>query len=121
MSSQPISSLTEINDKLLAGKAALEKTEIQDLIQELQAEFSRVVREKQFKSNSETSVWLNIMEGIFSSGLAGLFMEKIEKDTFFSFGEYLASLPGNSDPNVASIIHSYLNLFRYSVISAGNI
>ncbi len=114
MSNQTISSLSEINDKLLAGKAALENTEIEDLILDLGLEFGRAVSEKHFSSNTETVMWLNIFEGLFSSGLAGLFMEKIDKDRFFSFGEYLASLPDESNPKFVPIIHNYLNLFRYS-------
>lgn len=115
MSNQSISSLAEINDKLLAGKAALENSEADELMADLQKEFARVVNDKHFHDISETSVWLNILEGLFSSGFAGLFMEKIDKDLFYSFGENLSSIPADSDPKVVSVIHNYLNLFRYSV------
>ncbi len=115
MSNQSIASLAEINDKLLAGKAALENSEADILMSDLQKEFGRVVNEKHFNDISETAMWENIFEGLFSSGLAGMFMEKVEKDLFFSFGEYLASLLPESDPKVVPVIHNYLNLFRHSV------
>ncbi len=114
MSNQSVSSLAEIKDKLSAGKAALENTEVEDLILDLQMEFGRAVSEKHFGNITETETWQNILEGLSGSGLAGLFMEKIEKELFFSFGEYLASLPAESDPKIVSIIHNYLDLFRYS-------
>ncbi len=114
MNNQTTSSLSDINDKLLAGKAALENTEAETLILDLQVEFGRAVTDKHFSIKAETDMWVNILEGLFSSGFADLFMEKIEKDSFFAFGEYLASLPAESDPKIISIIHNYLNLFRYS-------
>ncbi len=114
MSSQSISSLDGIKEKLLAGKAALETSEIEDLIQDLGTEFGRAVSEKLLNHSAETAVWLDISEGLFSSGLADLFMEKMETELFFSFGEYLISLSVESDPNIVPIIHNYLNLFRYS-------
>ncbi|MCK7526572.1 MAG: hypothetical protein MZV64_57770 [Ignavibacteriales bacterium] len=46
MSNQPNSSLTEISDKLLAGKASLEQSEIDDLLVNLRIELSRAVIEK---------------------------------------------------------------------------
>ncbi len=114
MNNQSIPSLAGINDKLLAGKAALENSEVEDLILDLHIELGRAVSEKPFSNDTETEVWYNIFEGLFSSGLADLFMKKIEKDLFFSFGKYLASLSAESNPRIVSIIHSYLNLFRYS-------
>ncbi len=114
MSTQSISSLSGINDKLLAGKAALENTEIEDLLLDLQTEFGRALNEKPLNNDAETGIWLSIFDGLFSSGLAGQFIEKMDKDLFFSFGDYLASLQPESDSRIVSIIHNYLNLFRYS-------
>ncbi len=114
MSNQSISSLAEINDKLLSGKAALENSEIEDLIINLQTEFSNAVSNKHFNFDAETDVWLNIFDGLFSSGLANQFMEKMENNLFYSFGEYLTLSPVESDKKIISIIHNYLNLFRYS-------
>ena len=114
MSNQSVPSLSVINDRLLAGKASLEIFEIEDLIHNLRIEFGRAVNEKTFNSDADSTMWGKIFEGLFSSGLAGVFMEKIEKDIYFSLGEYLASLPGVPEPVIVSIIHNYLNLFRYS-------
>lgn len=114
MNNQPNSSLTELNDKLLAGKASLEQKEIEELLINLRIELSRAVSDKHLDSENETEMWQSIFNGLFSSELANPFIENMDKDLFFSFGEYLASLQDDSNENIVSIIHNYLNLFRYS-------
>ena len=47
MSNQSNSSLAELNDKLLAGKASLEQSEIDDLIINLRIELSRALSNSQ--------------------------------------------------------------------------
>jgi len=85
------SSLIEINDKLQAGKAALEQSEIDDLIINLRIELSRSVSGNQLINEQNAELWQSVFEGLFSSELANPFMESMDKDLFFSFGEYLAS------------------------------
>ena len=116
MSKLENSSLTELSDKLLAGKAALEKSEIDDLLLNLHIELSRAVSEEQLNNDAYAENWLNIFNGLFSSELANPFMENMDKDLFFSFGEYLSSfsLSKTPDEKIVSIIHNYLNLFRNS-------
>ena len=114
MSNQPNSSLTELNDKLLAGKAALEQSEIDDLIINLRIELSRAINSKQLSNEQDAEHWQNIFNGLFSSELANPFMENMDKDLFFSFGEYLASILSPSEEKIVSITHNYLNLFRNS-------
>ncbi len=114
MSNQPNSSLTELNDKLLAGKASLEQSEIDDLIINLRIEFSQVAINNQSASDQTVELWQNIFDGLFSSELATPFMENMDKDLFFGFGEYLTSLSNKSNEKIVSIIHNYLNLFRNS-------
>lgn len=112
MNKQPISSLTDINDKLLSGKAALEQSEIEELLINLSDELSRSISNGHFNSVAEFENWSNIFNGLFSSELANQFMESMDKDLFFSFGNYLVSLSNPLDKNAVSIIHNYLNLFR---------
>jgi len=114
MSNQTNSPLNELNDTLLAGKAALEQSEVDDLLINLRIELSRAVSDKHINSESEAESWQNIFNGLFSSELANPFMENMDKDLFFSFGEYLASLSNQSNEKIVSIIHNYLNLFRNS-------
>lgn len=114
MNDQPISSLKELNDKLLAGKAALEQSEIDDLIINLRIELIRAVSTNQLANVQDVEHWQNIFSGLFSSELADPFMENMDKDLFFVFGEYLTSFSKQSNNKIVSITHSYLNLFRYS-------
>jgi len=114
MSNQSNSSLTELNDKLLAGKAALEKNEIEDLLLNLRIELSRAVNENFLEFEIEAESWQNIFNGLFSSELANPFMENMDKDLFFTFGEYLTLFPNRLNEKIVTIIHNYLNLFRSS-------
>ena len=118
MNNQPSSSLTELNDKLQAGKASLENSEVDDLLINLRIEFSRAVSDKRLNSDVEAETWLNVFNGLFSSELANPLMENMDKDLFFAFGEYLISLSGQSSEKIIFIIHNYLNLFRNSVFSS---
>ncbi|MBE0551601.1 MAG: GNAT family N-acetyltransferase [Ignavibacterium sp.] len=114
MSNQSNSSLTELNDKLLAGKAALEQKEIDELIINIRIELSRALSSNQLAKVQNVEYWQNIFNGLFSSELATPFMENMDKDLFFGFGEYLGSLSKQSNEKIVSIIHNYLNLFRNS-------
>jgi len=114
MSNQSNSLLTELNDKLLAGKAALEQSEIDDLIINLRIELSRALSGNQLVNEQDLEYWQNIFNGLLSSELATPFMENMDKDLFFGFGEHLASLSNQSNEKNISIIHNYLNLFRNS-------
>lgn len=114
MTTQSNSSLTELNDKLLAGKASLEQREIDDLIINLRIGLNRAVSEKHFASEVEIENWKSIFDGLFSSELANPFMENMDKDLFYSFGESLASNSNRTNEKIVSITHNYLNLFRNS-------
>jgi long-chain acyl-CoA synthetase len=114
MNIQSNSSLIELNDKLLAGKASLEQSEIDDLMINLRIELSRAISDNHFTSEIVTENWQNIFDGLFSSELANLFMHDMEKELFYSIGEYLIASSNQSNKKIISIIHSYLNLFRNS-------
>jgi long-subunit acyl-CoA synthetase (AMP-forming)/predicted GNAT family acetyltransferase len=115
MDNQSILSLKELNDKLLAGKASLEQSEIDDLIINLRIELNRAISDNHLNSQSEVEIWRSIFNSLFSSELANPLMESMDKDLFFSFGEHLTSSSNQSNQKIISIIHSYLNLFRYSI------
>ncbi|MCU0345060.1 MAG: AMP-binding protein, partial [Ignavibacterium sp.] len=114
MNNQYNSSLTELNDKLLAGKVTLEQREIDDLIINLRIELGRAVSSNQLTNKQDTEQWNNILNGLFTSELSNPFMENMDKHMFFAFGEYLASLSNQSNEKLNSVINNYLNLFRNS-------
>lgn len=114
MSDQQYPNLTELNSQLLSGSAALEKNEIEDLLVNVKNELNQVVENRQLEDSTNWVIWKSIFNGLLSSGLANKFMEEMNKDIFFSFGKYLVSSLNKQDEKIISIIHSYLNLFRYS-------
>lgn len=114
MNNQSNSSLTELNDKLLAGKASLEQSEIDDLLINLRIELNRAISKKQLGSDTYNGAWQNIFDDLYRSELANPFMENMDKDLFFSFGEYLVSSSSQTDDKIISIKHNYLNLLRNS-------
>jgi len=114
MNSQNKSSLSALNDKLLAGKASLEKNEIDELLINLRIEISRTIINKHVDSENTLRLWQNIFNEIFSTELADKFIYDMDKELFFSFGEYLLKIVNPEDQAIVSVIHNYLNLFRYS-------
>jgi long-chain acyl-CoA synthetase len=115
MSNKQSSSLIELNNQLLSGYAALENNEIEDLLSSLKTELYHFVEKKQNIADSELENWVSIFNGLFSSELANRFMEEMDKDLFYSFGEQLTSFLGQKDGKIVSIAHNYLNLFRNSL------
>ncbi len=108
------SSLTEIRDKVFAGKASLEKNEVVDLINNLQIELSRATKEDHLNFQTELKQWEDIFSSLFSAEIADEFMSAVDKELFFSFGKYLNSLNFRENRSAVSVIHNYLNLFRVS-------
>jgi long-subunit acyl-CoA synthetase (AMP-forming)/predicted GNAT family acetyltransferase len=114
MNSQNKSPLTELNEKLLAGKASLEKNEISELLINLQIELGRTISSSKSDFEINLNNWQNIFTGIFNGELVNPFMEDMDKNLFFSFGEYLLSVSDPAEEKIISIIYNYLNLFRCS-------
>lgn len=108
------SSLTEIRDKVFAGKAALEKNEAAALIDNIQIELSLAVSKDHLNSENELNQWADIFASLFSAEIAEELMSSVDKDLFYSFGEYLNSLNVKDNNKAVSIIHNYLNIFRVS-------
>ena len=109
-----LSSIKELNEKLLGGKASLEQNEINDLINDLLIELNSVTKNNNLNQPVISEVWLSILNGLVAGGFSDDIMNSMDKDLFFDFGNYLASGLVNSNDKTDSIIHSYLNLFRYS-------
>ena len=86
------SSLTVIRDKVFAGKASLEKNEVGDLINNLQIDLNHAIKEDHLNSQTELKQWEDIFSSLFSSEIAEEFMSVVDKELFYSFGEYLNGL-----------------------------
>jgi long-chain acyl-CoA synthetase len=108
------SSLTEIRDKVLAGRSALEKNEVEDLINNLQIELNRAIADNHLNSEKPQKQWEEIFSSLFSAEFAEDLMTAVDKDLFYSFGEYLNGLNLKNNRSAVSVIHNYLNLFRVS-------
>lgn len=108
------SSLTEIRDKVLAGRSALEKNEVEDLINNLQLELNRAIAENHLNSEKPQKQWEEIFSSLFSGEFAEDLMTAVDKDLFYAFGEYLNGLNLKNNRSTVSVIHNYLNLFRVS-------
>lgn len=109
-----LSSIKELNEKLLGGKASLEQNEINDLINDLLIELNSVTKNNNLNQPEVSEVWLSILSGLIAGGFSDDIMNSMDKDLFFDFGNYLASDLVNSDDKTIPIIRGYLNLFRYS-------
>jgi long-chain acyl-CoA synthetase len=108
------SSLTEIRDKVLAGRSALEKNEVEDLINNLQIELNRAITGNHLNSEKPQKQWEEIFSSLFSAEFAEDLMTAVDKDLFYAFGEYLNGLNIKNNRSAVSVIHNYLNLFRVS-------
>ncbi|MDY0082488.1 MAG: AMP-binding protein, partial [Ignavibacteriaceae bacterium] len=109
-----LSSIKELNEKLLGGKASLEQHEIDDLVNNLLIELSTLVKNNNLSQPDISEIWQSILNGLIAGGISDDFMNNMDKDLFFDFGSYLASDIVAPDDKISSIINSYLNLFRYS-------
>ncbi|HQJ45743.1 MAG TPA: AMP-binding protein, partial [Ignavibacteriaceae bacterium] len=90
------------------------QNEINDLINDLLIELNSVTKNNNLNQPVISEVWLSILNGLVAGGFSDDIMNSMDKDLFFDFGNYLASGLVNSNDKTDSIIHSYLNLFRYS-------
>lgn len=108
------SSLTEIRDKVLAGRSALEKNEVEDLINNLQIELNRAIVNDHLGSEKPQKQWEEIFSSLFSAEFAEDLMTAVDKDLFYAFGEYLNGLNLKNNRSAVSVIHNYLDFFRVS-------
>lgn len=108
------SSLTEIREKVSAGRATLEKKEITDLIANIQIQLNYAIKNNHLNQSNELELWTEIFESLLTAEISNELMVEMDKELFYSFGEYLNSLSGNKNNKIRSIIHHYLNLFRVS-------
>ncbi|MCL6494129.1 MAG: GNAT family N-acetyltransferase [Ignavibacterium sp.] len=97
--------LKTLSEILLAGKSATEKEDYKNVISEL-IEFFKLYN----NSGVIDSDFQNLLTHLIGSGFDKDLMNEITVDLFYSIGDNLLSSDGANQ----IIIHSYLNLFRYS-------
>ncbi len=96
---------------LLGGRASIEEEKVESVY----ADFSIIIKEAMdnnfVQSEPDLEVLKNIFEAVIPSQLVRELMKEISTDLYYDFGIYLKeSCNGKAD----QIIHSYLDLFRYS-------
>lgn len=114
MNSQIKSSLSEILEKINAGKAALEQNEIEDLLANFSIEINRLINNNVLANEDDSKIFSNILNGLFESDLANAFMSYADKQLFFQLGVNLLNQSDDKNEQLKSTIHNYLNLFRNS-------
>ncbi|MAT58963.1 MAG: hypothetical protein CMF23_13400 [Ignavibacteriae bacterium] len=101
--------IKEIHDKIIVGKAGLEKDELENLLSDLAVELNN------FSVNNESSELLiqitEIFDAIRINDFRSEFFSIINKKLVLQFGEVLAKLTlEEKNP----LIHSFLDLIRYN-------
>ncbi|MCX8106223.1 MAG: GNAT family N-acetyltransferase [Ignavibacterium album] len=101
--------LKTLSEILLAGKSAIEKPESEKVISDIIDAFGIYNR-----SEINDSDFLNLLSNLAGTGFEKELMNKIPADLFYSIGEKILNTNHNIQSFNNSIIHLYLNLFRYS-------
>jgi len=102
-------SLNELNERLLAGKVSIESNEIDFVIGQLIGSFNSFINSELSETDFE-----KLLSNLTGSGFDKDLMNQIPADLFYSIGERLSDTIQINHSTIQSIIHSYLNLFRYS-------
>jgi len=105
--------ISDLKEKFFSGRSALEEEQVKLLYKEFQSVIKNIPDNDLL--SSDTDLVIELIE-IFQSVVPGEFtnslMECFDKEIYFSFGNYLLSNTDNEKIN--SLIHEYLNLFRFS-------
>ena len=109
--------LNSIKEKLFAGKAAIDESELAQLSSNIEDELKSIVANNSFtKEKNLLPEWTEILKAIAAGNFADSFLTEINKDSFYDLGLYLIKEAKNNSSNneLKKIIHEYLNLFRSS-------
>jgi len=114
LNDNPLSAeITDLKEKFFSGRSALEEEQVKLLYNELQSVIKNIYKNDLL--SSETGIVIELTE-IFKSVVPGEFanplMASFDKETFLGFGNYL--LANAEKGKMHSLIHEYLNLFRFS-------
>lgn len=102
-----------IIQSIKAGKASLTESQLDELVENVCIQLYCVI-EKRVIEEAEANAWVELFTGLVQSKIVFEFCSAVDTDKFYSFGEMLAVLEDNKTPGIQSLIHEYLNVFRFS-------
>ncbi|MBL1212811.1 MAG: GNAT family N-acetyltransferase [Ignavibacteriae bacterium] len=108
--------LKELNNKVLAGRAAIDESEIKNLCADFELELNESLNTRFLNDSAEyivlwESLLLNLSISEFAKDAAGF----INTDLYFNFGRLILDKLNNGDEQkINKIAHHYLDLFRHS-------
>lgn len=107
----------KLKEQLFAGKAAIEKSELDALLESFEKKLGVISQDNLFgKDNSFAEVWAEIFSSVFPSQFAQDLMTRIDTGAYYNFGNYLLGIltGANKDRGgrLREIAHHYLDLFR---------
>ena len=111
-----LENLNDLHNKILAGRAAIDEEEIQNLCADFELELKNCVDKNYFENSNEIiDSWNSVLQSACKSDFVKDISAFISPALYFELGEYLvSSLSKNKTPQLKSLVHNYLDLFRYS-------
>jgi long-subunit acyl-CoA synthetase (AMP-forming)/GNAT superfamily N-acetyltransferase len=111
--------ISKIREQIFAGKAALEKDELEPLLLSFEEKLKEIYETDSFgKDQHLIQIWEGIFSSVFPARLAPDLMHKIGTEIYYNFGNYLLKkLAETQKPDynyLKNLTHSFLNLFRFS-------
>ena len=105
--------VSDLKEKFFSGRSALEEEQVKLLYDELQSVIKNISDNDFLSSDTGLVIELTeILKSVVPGEFANSMMESFDKEIFFGFGNYLLA---NADKEkTGSLIHEYLNLFRFS-------
>ena len=105
--------VSDLKEKFFSGRSALEEEQVKLLYKELQSVIKNISDNDLLSTDTGlvtelTEICKSVVPGEFANQL----MESFDKEIFFRFGNYL--LVNADKERIHSLIHEYLNLFRFS-------
>ncbi len=105
--------ISDLKEKFFSGRSALEEEQVEQVYNELQSVIKNIADNDLLSSNPSLANELTeIFKSVVPDKFANPLMENFDKELFFTFGNYLLANAGKE--KIYSLIHEYLNLFRFS-------
>ncbi len=107
-------SLTDLRNKILSGRSALDENQLQEIGKEFNELIFAVRENNLFGKNKELEkTVLEIFSAAIPSQIAPTLMSKTDTTNYFRFGEFLMEANKEKEnKNLKKLIFQYLNLFR---------
>jgi long-chain acyl-CoA synthetase len=108
--------LKELNNKVLAGRAAIDESEIKNLCADFELEIKAACDTNFLNYSAEyIDVWESLMLNLSISEFEKDAVDFVNTDLFFNFGSLIHEKLGlNNSDSLKKITHHYLDLYRHS-------